>query len=234
MKIACVVLIVVAIYALYVGLDISYKTSVAKKIANDTKAFENISNDKSKALLILGDSTAFGVGADTPEESLGALLAEEIGATYVENISESGAKITDIAEQIERAQLDTYDTILLQVGANDVIRFTDTKMAEDTLRPILLGLNTRADNVIHGMGGNVGAAPFFPLFMQPIYHYRSLNFHKQWEELASELGHVYVNFYASPDEDPFKKNPGVYLAKDGLHPSSAGYQLWFERLKELL
>jgi len=47
---------------------------------------------------------------------------------------------------------------------------------------------------------------------------------------ANRVG-TYINLFTPTTEDPFIKEPEIYLSADGLHPSSEGYKLWFEKIK---
>ena len=43
-------------------------------------------------------------------------------------------------------------------------------------------------------------------------------------------GALYVSLYEDKADDPFAQQPGALNASDGLHPSDAGYQLWYDEL----
>ena len=223
------------VYVLYVAYDVQRKISIGRTAVQQSQPFTISSDDTSRSLLVVGDSTGVGVGADTNEGSVASLFAEHIGATYVENYSVSGATTSDLADQIQKAALSNYDYVLVQIGANDII---DLKYKErDTaasIRDALLTLSKMSDSVIHLSAGNVGAATIFPSFIRPIYHQRTLRYHKMFETIASDVGTTYVNLYTPPADDPFVKNPEVYLSKDELHPTSKGYALWFTTLIDQL
>ena len=42
---------------------------------------------------------------------------------------------------------------------------------------------------------------------------------------------VYVNLFQERDDDPFARTPELN-ASDGLHPSDAGYRVWWQVLQE--
>ena len=46
---------------------------------------------------------------------------------------------------------------------------------------------------------------------------------------AERHGAVYVNLFHDRDEDPFVRQPELN-ARDGLHPSDAGYRVWLQAL----
>lgn len=234
MKFFLFVLIAILLLAGYFGFDMYRRTSIAETLVADATRFSLNSEDTTRTMLVLGDSTGVGVGADTPDDSIAGLLSNKISATHVENYAVSGATVADIAAQAARAQLATYDVILVQIGANDIIRLRSATRIAEMLAPELETLSKKTDVLIHLSVGNVGAAPFFPFFMQPIYHTRTRAYHEAFTKRAAELDTIYVNLYEPPETDPFVAEPNVYLAADGLHPSSAGYALWFEKVKSIL
>jgi lysophospholipase L1-like esterase len=155
-----------------------------------------------------------------------------MGATYTENRAVSGAVVADLPSQMKQMALAHYDTILLQIGANDIIGFSSASSTVATLAPILDQLTSRADHIYWMSAGNVGGATIFPFFMRPFYTALTIKYHTAFSELAREKGITYINLYTPPAIDPFTLHPEIYLAGDGLHPSSAGYTLFYKRLVE--
>lgn len=231
MKWIFLVLLVLALIFLYYGVSIYAKYQVSKKLIAQAKPFELVTNDETKPLLVLGDSTAVGVGASKPEDTLAALVAHRIGATEVENYGASGARVADLAGQIQKAKLKHYALILVQIGANDIVRFKSIDDAADELTLALQQL-PHAEKVVVMSAGNVGGTKFFPFFVNPIYTQLNLTYHDGFEAVVKNAGGVYVNLYQDPSTDPFVQEPDIYLAKDGFHPTSAGYKLWFEEIIE--
>jgi lysophospholipase L1-like esterase len=184
-------------------------------------------------MLVLGDSTAVGVGAARPEESLAGLIANKESFGHVENYAMSGAVVADIAGQITKAKRSKYDFILIQIGGNDIIRFRSAA-SQAALLAVSLEKLPSASQTLLLTAGNVGGTTLFPLPMRPFYERLTLQYHEAFAEVAREKGIIYVNLYVPPAQDPFVQDPDIYLAKDGLHPSSAGYQRWFEQIQKQL
>lgn len=192
-----------------------------------------LAGERGVSVLVLGDSTAVGVGAENQKDTLAALLSDRVHATQLDNFAVSGARVRDLAHQVQNIRKEKYNYILIGIGGNDVIRFGNAKNAARHLSVILSGLPVH-DRLIVYMAGNVGATQLFPKVMNPQYRNRSLRFHSEFSTVVSGAGGTYVNLYSPPETDPFLKHPELYLAKDGLHPSSAGYKLWFERISAAL
>ena len=59
-------------------------------------------------MLVLGDSTAVGIGAMRPEESVAGRVSNFLNADRVENYAVSGAVTNDLNEQMKNAALPKY------------------------------------------------------------------------------------------------------------------------------
>lgn len=213
----------------YFGVTLYNKIQISKALVLAAKPYEKITDDRTTTLLVLGDSTGVGVGAAVPEESVAGRLALYMQATYVENLSVSGAQVHELPLQIKSAALDHYSTILIQIGGNDIIRFHDAHETAKLLGSILDTL-PRADQVIVMVPGNLGAATLIPWFVRPIYTNLNLKYHTEFEQVVTAHEGVYINLYRPPSEDPFVAHPEIYLAQDEFHPSSAGYEIWCNTL----
>ncbi len=227
-------LIVVAAVLVYWFSVFFYKYQISKRLIGGTTAYQKTGDDHSVAILVLGDSTGVGVGASRPEDSIAGRLSALLGATHVENRSLSGAAVVDIQTQLDGATLKKYSVILIQVGGNDVTHFHSAKKSADILAPVVQKAATLSEHVYIMSAGNVGATTNFPLPMRPFYTSLTLQYHQEFAKMAASEGATYINLYEPPATDPFTANPAKYLAEDGFHPSSAGYELWFGRLQHVL
>src|SRR3981189_2046958 len=75
-------------------------------------------------MVLLGDSTALGVGVETVEDTVGGqlarMLAEAGGKVSLSTVAVSGARCADLATQVARAQLGTQPNLaVILVGTND-------------------------------------------------------------------------------------------------------------------
>lgn len=223
-------LLIVAVAVWGIRFYLTVQTS--KKLIDAAIPFQK-TGDTSNAVLVLGDSTAVGIGADTKEESVAGLLSAYTDASSVENYAVSGAVTEDLPEQSEKAQLERYRLILIQIGGNDIIRFRDAPSAKENLRVAIAQLPP-SDQVLIISAGDVGGATLFPFFVRPFHTKLNNEYHTAFAELADEIGVTYVNFGNAPSTKMINDRPDIYLAKDGLHPSSAGYALWFKEIQPYL
>ena len=156
-----------------------------------------------RRILVVGDSTAVGTGADAPQDSLPGRIGQDHPRWHIDNLAANGARYADVAAQLEQAPAG-YDLVLVLAGGNDVIRLT----ALDTL----------------------GHAPFFAPPVSWVMSHRSEALHAAAQDIAAARQVRYVRLLKPRSEDPFVLNRKALNAADGLHPSSAGYQEWYREL----
>ncbi len=230
----CVVIIVLGFLSLGYSLyRVKHKIAFSQKLAASTEAFQLTSTDLTTTVLVLGDSTAVGVGASSPETSIPGLFAKEVQATYLENRGVSGARVEDLAGQLAKTNLSEYDYILIQIGGNDVVARHDAEVVAQELGVLLEKLPAHQKLIVQ-MCGDVGTATLLPWYVKPYFSNKNQAFHTAFERIVTKSGGLYVNLYLPKAEDPFVAQPGVYFSADGFHPSSAGYASWFEILKKQL
>ena len=225
--------VVIVTIAYWISFSV-FKIKISSKLVQVAVPYSLVSGDDSKTLLVLGDSTAVGVGSTHPTDTVGAQLAQLVSATYVENLAVSGAQVKDLSAQIKKASKDHYDFILLQIGANDILRLHSIEDVVSVLESDLLALTQRGDHIIFITAGNVGAAPILPPPLRLFYTKTNLVYHEKFQALSEKHTIQYVNLYQDPKDDPFVQNPKKYFAGDSFHPSSAGYGLWFEKIKSTI
>ncbi len=209
------------------------RARAARTLMADEKPYTKETGDYTKTLLVLGDSTGVGVGADTPEESVAGRLAVHIGATHVENYAVSGAAVEDLKPQIDKATLSRYDMILIQIGGNDILLLHSPKETAKKLDILMMTLPDAGTTLLMS-AGNAGGAVIFPLIVRPLHTWLNLGIHAWFKKVAARRNALYVDLYEPRGRDLFLKDPDRYLSKDGLHPSSEGYALWFEKVRVVL
>lgn len=226
----CGLVLLLVVWILY----IYYKINISKNIVAKTSLFTLLGEDYTNTLLVLGDSTAVGVGASIPSDSIAGHLATYANATYVENHAVSGSIVTDLQKQINLTSRKKYDRILVQIGANDMIAFHTPEKVANELKNILVPLSKKTTQLIFISAGNLGTAPLIPFFLRPLYTRLNLRYHEEFESIGKLNGITYINMYTPPQEDPFILDPKNYFVEDDFHPSSLGYKVWFIRIQETL
>lgn len=232
MRLLILPIVLVLVCAGYSAFSFYKKVRISRTIAERTVPFRLV-GERTLSLLVLGDSTGVGVGARTPEESLAGLAATAVGATAVDNFSITGARVRDLAKEVQEIRREKYNYILVGIGGNDVTHFGDPDESAAHLKVILEGL-PKHDRLVVYMAGNLGATQLFPSFLNGRYTRLTQAFHKAFNAAVNDAGGIYVNLYRDAAVDEFIKDPKRYFAADGFHPSSDGYALWFESIRPAL
>jgi len=209
----------------------AWRIKQSAELARQSEPYQASPPGATATLLMVGDSTAVGTGASSPATSLAGLIAGDHAQLKIANRARDGARFADIARQLETAGSERFDVILMLGGGNDVIRFTrDEALAYEVERAVALA-HSRAGLVVVMPSGNVGSAPFFFPPWSWLMTARSRSLHRTVRDAAASHGALYVNLFKEKADDPFARRPDELNAKDGLHPSDAGYRLWYDELK---
>jgi lysophospholipase L1-like esterase len=220
--------IAAALSVLVLGGCAASRISTAAQLARESEPFQHNPPNAALRLLIVGDSTGVGTGASAPQHSLAGLLAQAYPQLAIKNIAQDGATFEGVVQQLQR-DTERFDVVLIQAGGNDVIRLrSDEAMRVDIERAVSLATG-RADHVLVMPAGNVGNAPFFFPPVSWLMTNRAERMHRYVKATAQQQGAVYVSLFKEEANDPFAHNPGLHAA-DGLHPSDAGYRIWFDEI----
>lgn len=188
-------------------------------------------------LLVLGDSTAAGVGSPTLTQSLPVQVAQRVAdrlrrPVAVRSRGISGARTDDVrTAQVPDAvdAVGEVDVLLVVVGSNDVTHLTPVwQMADRTARMLRAAQALDAPVVLGGI-------PLFttvPAFDQPLR--AVVSGYSGWYRGAQADGaggvedatYVPIAELASPR---FLGRPEA-MSSDGFHPSPVGYGFWADAL----
>lgn len=219
--------------AAYMSIRLVGTFAAARELIREAVPYVKETSGTGPSMLVLGDSTAVGVGARVPEDSIAGRSAAYLDAAVVENYGVSGAKVADLPEQIARATQPAYDVIIVQIGANDIVLLQGAQKTAKALAETLPTLPD-AENVVVMSAGDVGGATGVPFFLRPLYSWLNRQYHAAFAHSLGAAGYTYVNLGTAPRGHLFYEEPETYLAADGFHPSSAGYGVWFEALAPYL
>lgn len=208
-----------------------WRLEQARVLARGSEAYRQSGAPAGPRVLVVGDSTAVGTGASTAAASVVGLLGAHLPEATIDNRGRVGATFADVVDQLAAVPVAAprYDAALLLAGGNDVIRLRDMAAVRADIGRAVALARQRAGRVIVMPAGNVGNAPFFwpPLSWWMSARARAL--HAAVAGACAEHGAVYVDLFRERADDPFVQHPGLN-ARDGLHPSDAGYALWWRTL----
>ena len=180
-------------------------------------------------LLLLGDSIAAGLGAETPKHTLGAQLAKRVAKRTERAVRLHTAAIVGSETSMLRAQLAglpagyVADVAVIVVGGNDVTHRIRTSVSKRQLAEAIESLQQQGTEVVVGTCPDLGALGAVPQPLRTLAGLASRQLAAAQRDVATELGARAVSlaevvgpfFLAQPDE---------MFAIDRFHPSGTGYR----------
>ena len=180
-------------------------------------------------LLVLGDSTAAGVGAQTQHDALPGNLARELGTRWRMDVAwtamgANGATARDLVERyLTSATANRYDFVFLSIGANDALGIRSRRAFGRDIRMILDALRAASPDATIMMS-SLPAFFRFELLPNPLRF--NLYLHSQnLEREARRIVASYPGVIMSPPPPPYTEG---FFATDLFHPSASGYRDWAE------
>ncbi len=180
-------------------------------------------------LIVLGDSSAAGLGVEHAHETVGAIVANGVAAltgrrVHLTNCSVVGAESSDLDRQLATALEDVLrpDVVLIMVGANDVTHRIERTAAVHHLEQTVRRIRALGAEVVVGTCPDLGT-------IQPIQQPLRMLMRRWSRDLAAaqtiavvEAGGRTVSLgdLIGPE---FAASPGEMFSKDRFHPSAAGY-----------
>lgn len=182
-------------------------------------------------ILIVGDSSAAGVGVDHQDDALAArtaqLLADRIGAPVAwQLVAKSGVDTSEALKLLAASELQPADMLITSLGVNDVT-------AQRSPRTFLADYRALLDEVARRAGVRAaiinGLPPMhaFPAMPQPLRWYlgacaRRLDAALQtWVETEPSFAYVSLQWGGAGQ-----------MARDGFHPGPAQYRHWAQLVAE--
>lgn len=180
-------------------------------------------------LLVLGDSTAAGMGADNRFQTIGAILSTGLAAIMgrpVELINEAvvGAESSDLSSQLSKAleRIDQPDVAVILIGANDVTHRIDRAVSVQHLQRTVRYLRTLGVPVVVGTCPDLGTVEPVPFPLNKLLRQWSRELAAAQTVAAVEAGARTVSMgdLLGPE---FAASPAIMFSQDRFHPSAAGY-----------
>lgn len=181
-----------------------------------------------RRLLVIGESTAAGVGVQRHEQGLASQLSrlvhERTGQTIAwHTFGINGATLAELLDQLPLSELPEADTVLLSIGVNDTTGFTQRSRFRRQLR------------LLRDQLRNHHAGPLYLLGVPPMHRFTALPspLRQMMGWRARQLDAVYRNLARQQPEDfvHLRYQPvtdSSLLAEDGYHPGETGYRMMAE------
>jgi lysophospholipase L1-like esterase len=178
-------------------------------------------------LVVLGDSSVAGVGADAAEDTLTYGVAKALSDQYrvsLHALGVSGSRLCDVVDrQLPQLEGLGADIVLVCVGTNDVTHGTTLREARRQLRLLVAGLAEVAPEarvIVSGLPPAETATAFHrPL--RDLLGLRALLFTRLYRAELAPYG-ISVFDIAKLTKSAFHGKREMFSA-DRFHPSSAGY-----------
>ena len=187
--------------------------------------------------VVLGDSTAAGVGADY-ESGIAASTERELGRHFqvnMINLAVSGAQMEDVRErQLPTAVSLRPDVVLLSAGANDVTHLTLIRSMRADLRAIVHELRAANPDVKIVITGSpdMGSPPRIPRVLRGVASRRTKQVNEMFEKEARENSLVFAPIATTTG--PLFRQDHTLFAADEFHPNERGYATWVPVLNHAL
>lgn len=183
-------------------------------------------------LLVLGESTAAGVGARTHETGLAGqfarFLGEKIGKSVRwQVIGKSGITVKrTIRELVPEIGDEKFDYIMLALCGNEVLSLHSPRVFRRDMQKLLAILRAKQPDatVFITNAPAVRLSPVLPFTIKFILGHLSALHDANAREMTGEMKSVY--YFHQPTSVPED------FFADGLHPSEAGYTAWSKRMIE--
>ena len=180
-------------------------------------------------LLVLGDSIAAGLGAETPRQTFGACLARGLAKEAHRAVRLHTAAVVGAETSMLRAQLaglpDGYrpDVAVIVVGGNDVTHRVRVSSSIASLTEAVRALQDIGCEVVVGTCPDLSALRPVPQPLRTLAGRSSRQLAEEQRRAVTELGALAVPLarVAGPF---FVAHPDEMFAVDRFHPSGAGYR----------
>lgn len=179
------------------------------------------------SFVVLGDSTAAGVGVDEPDETMGALLAAGLAEiaerpVHLTTLARSGARSSDLTDQVEAALVEMPRVALIIVGSNDVTHRVRPSVSVRMLDEAIRHLHQAGCTVVVGTCPDLGTIEPIPQPLRWLVRRvsRQLAAAQTVAVIEAEARSVSLGPILGPE---FVAAPRDMFAVDRFHPSAAGY-----------
>ena len=192
------------------------------------KAYKKKYGDRIE-LVLLGDSIAAGLGADTPGQTLGAQLAKRLAkrtrcSVRLYTAARVGAEASMLHAQLaDLPARYSPDVAVIIVGGNDVTHRVKVSESVEHLAGVVEALQDRGVAVVVGLCPDLGSLAAVPQPLRALAGLASRQLAAAQKAAVTDLGAHAVSL-AEVVGPFFVARPDEMFALDRFHPSGAGYR----------
>ena len=178
-------------------------------------------------LVMLGDSSATGLGCDTPDQTPGALLAGGVARDLrrrvrLDVVAVVGGRSADLDTQVAKALQDQVDLAVIMIGANDVTHRVRPGDAAADLGRAVETLRAAGAVVVVGTCPDLGTVKPLLEPLRTVAQYWSRKLATAQAVAVAENDGVAVSLGSLLAQE-FSQHPHLWSA-DRFHPSPLGYR----------
>ncbi|PJI92803.1 lysophospholipase L1-like esterase [Yoonia maricola] len=183
-------------------------------------------------LLIIGDSSALGIGVATQADALLGQLTHRLGrhatVTY-DLVAKTGAKTADALEWVKDLPKAKYDVVVTALGVNDVTKGVSLRRWLRQQAALFDQLTSRLDHpkiIVSGLPP-IGQFPLLPHPLRWVLGRQAARFDRHLHMLAA----------GRPDCVALKFNMGLdesNMSADGFHPGPLVYARWADEVAQVV
>lgn len=183
-------------------------------------------------LVMVGDSTAAGVGASDTAGTVGGQLAAAISGetrrVQLSSVAVSGSRAADLGPQVSRALLGSPDLAVILIGANDATHVTGLDSVRRNVAEAVRRLRAAGVRVVLGACPDMGAARALPQPLRLVVAWQGRRVAAGELTEGRNAGAVVVDI--GRETGGAMRADTDTLASDDFHPSDRGYRLWARAL----
>ncbi len=177
--------------------------------------------------VMLGDSTAAGLGVDLPEQLPGVVLARGLAgetnrAVQLTTLAICGCTSRRLGSQVDAALVDPPHAALIMIGANDVTRLIPPWESAALLGDAVSRLRAADTAVVVGTCPDLGTIRPIPQPLRTIAHTSSRALAHLQRDAVRQAGGLPVSL-ADLLAQEFLAHPDILFSRDHFHPSAVGY-----------
>jgi lysophospholipase L1-like esterase len=174
-------------------------------------------------LLVLGDSSAAGVGAPSQDEALCGCLTNELAQSFRVSwalVARTGATTAGTTRHLMGLPAASFDVAVVSVGGNDVTRQRPLLRWLEDVDELATLLRTRFE-VRHLLFSGMPPMHAFPALPHPLRWYLGVRARRFDQALAE-----WVSSQPQCEHIPLTLADLQQLASDGMHPGPLAYREW--------
>lgn len=178
-------------------------------------------------LLILGDSAAAGVGAETQTQALSGQLLRRLSGSFRitwQLWAANGLNSAQCLQLLEQRPAETFDAVLISLGVNDLTGGASLAAWLDLQLRLarLLGGKFAARRILFTALPPMHHFPALPQPLRGVLGARAKQFNRGLQAFVATRADCRLLHFDAPMQSE-------YMAADGFHPSSVTYGLWAEQ-----